>query len=104
MSLGIGEGKDTYAIIQSIMRNRPIVCANKEVRKSLVLNGKKMAEMMYPTKTVDMPTPITFEEFDSGNFNRSKEYIFDSLDEYLKYKSIKVGTVILSEIKNDTES
>lgn len=101
MSMGVGEGKDTYAIIQSIMRNRPIICASKDVRKSLVLNGKMIAEKLSPGGKMEMPTPITFEEFDSGNFNRSKEYIFNSLDEYLKYKGINVGTVILSEIKSE---
>lgn len=100
MSMSIGEGKDTYAIIQSIMRNRPIVCPNKDVRKSLVLNGKMIAEKMFPGG-MDMPTPITFEEFDQGRFNKSKEYIFDSLDEYLKYKGINVGTVIISETKSE---
>lgn len=98
MILGIGDGKSTYSIIQSITRNCPIVCSSREVRKSLVSSGKILCERLYPGDgRVTMPTPVTFEEFESGEFNKSVEYIFDSLDEYFKYKGIKVKTVMISK-------
>lgn len=95
MSFGIGEGKDTYSIIQSIVGNKPIVCSNGEMRQKLIAAGKLWCDRIYPGDgRVSMPTPITFEEFDKGEFNKSVEYIFNSIDEYLKWKGMKVNTLI----------
>lgn len=98
MSLGIGEGRDTYCIIQSIMGKRPIVCANGEMRKKLVAAGKVWCNRIFPDDgRIFMPEPITFEEFDKGEFNKSVEYIFNSIDEYLKWKGIKTSTLVVTQ-------
>lgn len=94
ISLEPGEGREGYAVIQSITRNIPIVCSGKEVRKSLMNSGKLMSYRMDPNGTSQMPTPITFEEFDSGNFNKSLEYIFLSINDYFEWKGLKVRTMV----------
>lgn len=94
ISLGTGEGRDAYAILQSITRNIPIVCSSREVRKSLVNSGKIMCSKLDPSGSLTMPNPITFEELDNGNFNKSLEYIFMSMNEYFSYKGINVRTLI----------
>lgn len=94
ISLDVGEGRDSYAILQSITRNIPIVCTNREVRKTLVHGGKVMCSKLSSDGNLTMPTPITFDELDKGDFNKSLEYIFLSINEYFDYKGIKVRSMI----------
>lgn len=93
VNLDIGSGKLSFAIIQSITKRAPIVCSNSEARKNIVKRGKELCERLFPGNKVSMPTPITFQELESGNFNRSLPYIFESLDDYFQFKGINVDTV-----------
>lgn len=93
VNLDIGSGKLTFAIIQSITKRAPIVCSGNEARKNIVKRGKELCERLFPGNKVGMPTPITFQELESGNFNRSLTYIFESLDDYFQFKGINVDTV-----------
>lgn len=93
VNLDIGSGSMTFAIIQSIMKKAPIICSNGEARKNLVKRGKELSERLFPGNRVSMPNPVTFQELESGNFNRSLPYIFESLDDYFKFKGINVDTV-----------
>ena len=95
MSFNIGEGKTTYVILQSILRKSPIICSNEEVRKHIVHSGKILCKKLYPDSEITMPTPITYKEFDNNKFNKSLEYIFDDINEYFKYKGIKIRTLIM---------
>lgn len=90
----IGAGKTTYSIIQSIMRNNPIVCPNEDSRKSLILQGRKICEKLFPNDgRLSMPDPITYKELEEKSFNPSFSYIIDSLDDYFKYKGINISAI-----------
>lgn len=98
LHLDVGSGKTTISIIQSIIKNCPIICSTSEARKKLILQGKIIAEKLFPNDgRLSMPTPITYDEFEKKEFNPSLRYIFESLDEYFKYKGINVDSVCIEK-------
>lgn len=97
LKFDIGSGRMTYTIIQSIIRKSPIICPSEDYKKKLKLNGKAICEKLFPGNVTSMPDPITYDDLDKGNFNRSLSYILDSVDNYMAHKGVHLDSIVIED-------